>query len=364
MNKMMLGMLLLCFAAAMVFAGGEQQGGGGGYSDSSSGVPDAPPSTPSSGTSAGPAGTPRLVVPPFEKRGTNLGAGELNNLHDFLINSFINTGRFDVPDRNALALLSDEHQFQLDDWADEQKTTEMGKVLNADYIVRVILMHDGEANVFMARILDVKNARGLAAEAMEFTTQRDARGKMDEFVGRILQRIGGRGPGVSQPAAETRKVYKIGDRGPAGGLVFYDRGIFSNGWRYLEAAPAETEFRAEWGAYKEDISGTVYSPGSGKQNTQTIIERLRQLGETEKAAQLCAELDFNGYRDWFLPSKDELNLMYTNLQKKGKGGFSKGWYWSSSQYGNYSAWTQNFGDGRQNYYSKNRASSVRAVRAF
>jgi formylglycine-generating enzyme required for sulfatase activity/TolB-like protein len=145
---------------------------------------------------------PILVVPPFEKRGTDLETAELNNLQEYLINAFINTGRFQVPDRNALTLLSEEHKFQLDDWADEKKSAEMGKVLNADYIVRVIVMHDGEANLLMARVLDVKTAGGLSAEAMEFTTQRDARGKMDEFVNGILARIGGRpGPELPGPAA-------------------------------------------------------------------------------------------------------------------------------------------------------------------
>jgi formylglycine-generating enzyme required for sulfatase activity len=133
----------------------------------------------------------KLVVPPFENRGTNLDEAALNNLQDFLINSFINTGRFQVPARNALRLLSDEYRFQLSDWADEAKSAEMGKVLNADYIVQAIVMHEGEAKLLMARVLDVKNARGLSAETMEFITQREALGKMDGFVSGILARMGG-----------------------------------------------------------------------------------------------------------------------------------------------------------------------------
>ena len=30
-------------------------------------------------------------------------------------------------------------------------------------------------------------------------------------------------------------MYKIRDRGPAGGYVFYDKGNASDGWQYLEA---------------------------------------------------------------------------------------------------------------------------------
>jgi len=42
------------------------------------------------------------------------------------------------------------------------------------------------------------------------------------------------------------KIYKIGDRGPAGGFVFYDKGDYSDGWRYLEVAPNDLG-EAEWG---------------------------------------------------------------------------------------------------------------------
>jgi len=178
------------------------------------------------------------------------------------------------------------------------------------------------------------------------------------------------------------KTYKIGDIGPAGGIIFYDRGNDSGmaagaaagtaagtaaDWRYLEAAPAETESNAAWGAYGVNISGTGQTIGSGKVNTQLIIERLRILGESRCAAQLCAELDYNGFTDWFLPSKDELNLMYKNLKQKNAGEFgTKISYWSSSQAGNDSAWYQSFANGRQYNYGnyKYNAFLVRAVRSF
>jgi hypothetical protein len=161
------------------------------------------------------------------------------------------------------------------------------------------------------------------------------------------------------------QVYKVGDFGPAGGIVFYDKGEFSNGWRYLEAAPPEKEFTAQWGTKGKDVSGTRQAVGSGKQNTQLIVKFLEETGESGRAAQLCASLNFGGYRDWFLPSKDELDLMYKNLKAKGLGNFTNKEYWSSSQNFVNSAWVQIFKAGYQvSYFPKNDPGRVRAVRVF
>jgi hypothetical protein len=70
----------------------------------------------------------------------------------------------------------------------------------------------------------------------------------------------------------------------------------------------------------------------------------------------------NGYSDWFLPSKDELNQLY--LQKNVVGGFANYFYWSSSEYNYYKAWGQDFSAGYQGYDGKGNPSNVRAVRAF
>ena len=171
------------------------------------------------------------------------------------------------------------------------------------------------------------------------------------------------------------KTYKIGDIGPAGGIVFYDKGSYSGGkaednaadWRYLEAAPAETEFTAEWGSYNVNINGTGPTIGSGKANTQLIVERLKTLGESKCAAQLCVKLNYKGFTDWFLPSKEELDLMHKNLKQKNLGKFgTEVSYWSSSQANSECAWYQSFANGKQYNYGnyKYNAFLVRAIRAF
>jgi len=178
----------------------------------------------------------------------------------------------------------------------------------------------------------------------------------------------------SRPATPSG-AYRIGDRGPAGGIIFYDKGNTNGGWRYLEVAPVNMEYRAQWGAYEKNVSGTSTEIGSGKRNTQLIIDFLKTAGENGKAAQLCANLNFGGYNDWFLPSKDELDLIFKNLISRNMGNFrttvdktnETHIYWSSSQFNNYVSWFQNFNDGYQNYagnLGKYDAFSVRAIRSF
>jgi len=169
---------------------------------------------------------------------------------------------------------------------------------------------------------------------------------------------------IARPETSApNKTYKVGDIGPAGGFVFYDKGVFSNGWRYLEAAPAETEFWAWWGFYREKgYLSTEERVGFGKRNTQFIV---KELGNDEYAAQLCINLNIDGFTDWFLPSKDELDLMYKNLRKKGLGGFTDEIYWSSSQGRNNEPWYQIFEDGQQGLSDvQTDMVRVRAVRAF
>jgi len=79
---------------------------------------------------------------------------------------------------------------------------------------------------------------------------------------------------------------------------------------------------------------------------------------------LCKAYTQGGYNDWFLPSRDELDLMYKNLKQNNLGGFQSLYYWSSSQ-GDYNyAWNQDFSNGGQYNYCKFSTYYVRAVRAF
>jgi hypothetical protein len=169
-------------------------------------------------------------------------------------------------------------------------------------------------------------------------------------------------PGATVSLNATTLLIALGKPGPAGGLVFYDKGNYSDGWRYLEAAPTDTHAGIQWyNGNNIDIKGTGTAVGTGKANTAAIIAAQ---GSGSYAAMLCRNLSLGGFSDWFLPSKGELNLMYQNLKKANLGGFGSGWYWSSSQYLNHDAWKQRFSDGDQVDDYKGSKNAVRAVRAF
>jgi len=100
--------------------------------------------------------------------------------------------------------------------------------------------------------------------------------------------------------------------------------------------------------------------GDGAANTDAILDMTNGCTEDGIAAKLCRGLG----DDWFLPSRGELNLMYTNLHAEGHGGFAADWYWSSTEFDDGAAWNQDFEFGNQSSFGKPSFIHVRAARAF
>jgi hypothetical protein len=72
----------------------------------------------------------------------------------------------------------------------------------------------------------------------------------------------------------------------------------------------------------------------------------------------------DSHDDWFLPSKEELNAMYEQLQKKGVGNFADEEYWSSSEKNGHVAYSLFFDKGEPNEEFKGDGRSVRCIRAL
>ncbi|MDR1898805.1 MAG: hypothetical protein LBQ55_02235 [Treponema sp.] len=116
--------------------------------------------------------------------------------------------------------------------------------------------------------------------------------------------------------------FAVGDTGPAGGIIFYANPEAGE-WKYLEAAPANTEKQTFFSSEEFPTDGikNVRSIGSGKSNSEYIMRQaIDRGGGFDWAAEVCDALVVNGYDDWYLPSRDELHQMYGNLVRRGLGG--------------------------------------------
>ncbi|EAT58767.1 hypothetical protein CferDRAFT_0694 [Chlorobium ferrooxidans DSM 13031] len=76
----------------------------------------------------------------------------------------------------------------------------------------------------------------------------------------------------------------------------------------------------------------------------------------------CENLELNGFSDWFLPNKEQLNQLFA--ARVLVGGFGGSDYWSSTENGSKAAWGQYFLSGVQYSGTKTHVDRVRAIRSF
>ena len=165
-------------------------------------------------------------------------------------------------------------------------------------------------------------------------------------------------------AGVDKYKYKVGDRGPGGGFIFYvDYYDQYRGFTYLEAAPTDIA-RVVW-CDKTTTSIPAVAGWSAKGVGKGQVNTTAMLGVCTSGAAKEADLYLTSTKsDWFLPSLGEAKLMYDNLIEAGVGGFASNFYWSSTEFASDNAWIQVFDDGLQTIDTKVIALPVRAVRAF
>ena len=138
---------------------------------------------------------------------------------------------------------------------------------------------------------------------------------------------GATGPAWSPPS------YNVGDLGPAGGRIFITPATLGNTTgRYFEAAPntwsgASSDPTGIWCNSSGNITSYTGTLGDGARESSMIIRSCTSsAADTVDAFSLTA----NGvtYSDWYLPTSEEINLMYTNRSVISP--LSSGEYWSTT----------------------------------
>jgi len=286
----------------------------------------------------------------------------------------------DVIDKKINSLI---HEFKTNSSNSAKKATiELNQLLNLTYDKKVKVMDEYDS---------LKSSISLLKENLRTSIFLSLNNK--EIV-KLIEKLN---DCLNKPFDDIKKVYenisqqfekdrvKIGSQ-YAGGIVFYLDESNNHG---MVAAEKDQEIPrlkkgniligkgavvCEWGD-KGEIN-TKTDVGQGKWNTKLIAEQFSntfaEVGYFSKKvpvttfAKFCYELSLNGYSDWFLPSKDELNLMYLNLHKKNIGGFMESMYVSSSSFSSERAWLLSFQNGSYLPFDKSFLITilVRPARAF
>jgi hypothetical protein len=251
-----------------------------------------------------------------------------------------------VVDRANLDKVRAEQGFQLSGDVSDESAKAIGQLLGAGAIVTGSLTDLGDVYSLTLKAINIETATVAVSYLADLTkTTR---------IETLLATRDGAGSGgtstatASRPASTAQTVltqqptapvvppsptYKIGDPGPAGGVIFYDKGNRTDGWRYLEVAPSNTE-RSAVNSYN---------------NPAPII---------------CDQLIVNGFTDWYLPNLDELMRIYASLYLNELDNFKSLPYFSSEMagWGNQNLKAVNFKDGSVSWQHNN--GQVRAIRRF
>jgi hypothetical protein len=150
-----------------------------------------------------------------------------------------------------------------------------------------------------------------------------------------------------------------------GGIVAYvfvagDPGYVAGEYHGLITTATDLSAGALWGCWGVNLPGAGGTAlGTGNQNTIDIVATCTDAGT---AGRISSDFSQNGYSDWFLPSRTELQKMYDN--RAAIGGFSATEYWTSSEATNLLAWVVNFSTGAITTVNKTNSIRVRPARYF
>lgn len=172
--------------------------------------------------------------------------------------------------------------------------------------------------------------------------------------------------GCSTFRMESEPVeYRVGDKGPAGGVIFYDDQADGTDdipdARYLEAAPKDLKGTYSWGEADVYVGSDGSRFGAGAKAAQMLVE----LHPKKKyAANACDRYRAGWHSDWFFPDRGMVNLMFEELKQEGLGGFTDSVYSSSGEDDEMYAEVVDFSNGHLILSTKDVELKVRPVRAF
>jgi hypothetical protein len=164
-----------------------------------------------------------------------------------------------------------------------------------------------------------------------------------------------------------------------GGVIFHLWKDAQGVERGLVVDLVDLDTAAAWSNITGDLIGSsAQSLWDGLSNCNAIVN---QAGHTNSAAAICLNSTNGGLSDWYLPTADEIEILYNNmlainatlrsifgateLIREEAGGYSAS-YHSSTEFDLISSWYYSFGIDEigLSYGGKDNFNRVRAVRSF
>lgn len=123
-------------------------------------------------------------------------------------------------------------------------------------------------------------------------------------------------------------------------------------------APRSSQASLKWKT-ADTTTPLTTSSTDGKYNTLNMIAAGKA---NHPAAAHCVDYDGDGFLDWYLPSRNELMLFYTNRASLAQAQLTASNHWSSTEYDAYFAYCQHPTSSSQNNHFKTYSYLVRPVR--
>jgi TolB-like protein len=135
---------------------------------------------------------PVVAVAPFDAI-SGISATDANMITRVFFIRLGNTNKVSLVDRGVVERVLKEHKFQAGDWSDQQKTAELGKAFNADWIVRGELEKFGTNILVTVQFYDIRTFRFMGGADLRLANADAAYDNMDPLVNKLVETIASAG---------------------------------------------------------------------------------------------------------------------------------------------------------------------------
>ena len=185
---------------------------------------------------------PTVVIVPFEANG-GMDQEDCEVVSELFVSEYVITGAATVVNRDTLSKIQTEQKFQASDWSNSNKTAKLGEALNAQQLVSGQLRLYNGLIFVTVQVQDIKTLAVLAA----VSTRVENTMKLIDGIPGICKDIASQTNSSVNGIIGSKSYWKLGDKGPGGGTIFYISSADRMVWEY---SPEVLKSSDECKAYK------------------------------------------------------------------------------------------------------------------